>query len=255
MCLFGESLVLEEYKPIDITEEKYINTRKKQKLYVFNKNNPFDESISWNELNKHYKNGTLDYDYKIKYPPVVTYLKNTNPEIKLNFDDGIKKIGSSKAQIKNVLFEDSPQKHSVSLEHKDPHDSETSKMKPKSFDFSTFNNKHPKLYNFRLPKISKPEQIPLNPFSSYKKTFYLATAGTALLSTGALLGTVTMFPPLIPILLTYLLPISVISSSITLFKAKRTVKKRKMKIILKVQKFKIKSPSSKFYGLFESKRL
>lgn len=252
---FPEPVIYEEYKPIDISEEVYSTRRKTQPLYTFNRSNPFDESINWKELNEHYRNGTLDYDYQIHYPPVLKYLKSINPDFKLPSNDETETLCNADSADIEVLSSASEDK-ALDMEREcdeNPNaDGDNITMKSFRRYWPNFDYRYKKILKWK--SSSKPENKKKKKkfFSSYKKTFYTTTALTALISTGAFVGTVTLFPPLVPILACYLLPLSVISSGITLFKAKRVLKKRKTKNNDDLLKFKIKSSIKNFSNLFSS---
>lgn len=251
---FPEPIVYLEYKPIDITQEPYLSRRKTQPLYKFNKTNPFDESINWKELNWHYKNGTLDYDYPLpeKYR-ASRNLKSENPEIKPPSADETETLcntDSADTKVPPTAPEEEVLDTEKDCDEKPCDDGDNITIESPRRRWPSFDSKLKKLSKWK--RSSKPEhkKKKRNYFSSYKKTFYTTTALTALLSTGALVGTVALFPPLAPILACYLLPLSVISNGILLFKAKKAFKKRKTNNNDDLFKFKIKSSIKSFSNLF-----
>lgn len=245
MNFFKEDIKVFTKEPIDINSEEIQARRREQPLYKFNKENPFDESTNWKELTYHYENGTLDYDYAVKNPIAVKFFQLRYPGRKLPSGDDQATLYGDSPEVDQVssltlMSNDIDELEGESCVDTPASFGETIKLKLASFELPTFDLKSPQLPEFKLPEMPDLVNNTINPLARYKKPFYLTTAAAAVLSTGTLVGTVVVCPPLAPVLMVYLLPISVVSSGVSLFKAKKALKKRRTKISQKLRKFKLK---------------
>ena len=291
----GATKIYNTYTPHKFDNENFRNSRDTNNLYDFPKKNPFDQNIDWKELTKHYENGTLNHDYKITYKPVLENLKLGNmgsnklvEEKENNITN--KDIGNDNLQVSaesalcvQTLKKQSPlfkNKHINLTKTESSTNTKINRLNDKFQTLNTFSEKpvKSKKFNFESKnpfflnsgKISKLKNKISTDQSRkekkkgnfYKKIMYTTTACSAVISTVALVTTATLFAPLLPTVLPFLLPVSIASNGIILFKVKRVVSKTKKKICIEIQKFKINTTnyrnSRKFYSqkpLFKNTKL
>ena len=268
----GATEIYNIYRPHEYDNENFRNSRDTDKLYDFPKKNPFDQNIDWKELTKHYENGTLNHDYKITYKPVLKNLKLGNiganksvADKENNITNNDVGIDNTQVSAESALCDQTLKKLSPLFKNKNLNLKKTeSSINTK---INKFNDKFQPLNAFsESPVKSKKLNLETkNPFFSnsgkisklknkincdqsrkkkkkgnfYKKIMYTTTTCSAIISTVALVTTATLFTPLLPTILPFLLPVSIASNGIILFKVKRVASKTKKKICTEIQKFKL----------------
>ncbi|OBA26288.1 hypothetical protein HANVADRAFT_86087 [Hanseniaspora valbyensis NRRL Y-1626] len=291
----GATEIYNTYTLHKFDNENFRNSRDTNKLYDFPKKNPFDQNIDWKELTKHYENGTLNHDYKITYKPVLEHLKLENigankPVAEKENNIKNNTIGNDNPQISaesalcdQTLKKQSPlfkKKHINLTKTESSNNTKVNRFNDKFQPMNTFSEKpvKSKESNFKTKnpfflnsgKISKlKNKISIDQSRKkkkkenfYKKIMYTTTVCSAVFSTVALATTAALFAPLLPTILPFLLPVSIASNGIILFKVKKVVSKTKKKICSEIQKFKINTTnyrnSKKLYSqklLFKNTKL
>lgn len=264
------------YLPHKFDNQDFRASRNSKTLYNFQKNNPFDENIDWQLFTEHYEKGTLNHDYKITYKPALRYLnmmKNTktkrlmessiidsNKNIsfvnenlndmhsietqetiqKMHIESALDKKDDAYKSRNFCLFKS--KKHLTNIEmHENKAIGKTDfrvkekknadKTKPKKEERRSFFLWNNHLFE-RSTSYKKRKSV-----NFYKKTFCVTAACTAFISTTALVTTATVFPPLLPICLPMLLPVTLASNGIVLFKAKKKISKLNTHIQTKSERF------------------
>lgn len=272
------------YSAHKFDNQDFRTSRNSKNLYDFQKNNPFDENIDWKVFTEHYEKGTLNHDYKITYKPALRYLnsmKSAKAEglMKGKFIEDNKNITCLTKKTNNIHFAEAQEtiqrmptdckslKKDATFTSRGFHlfnpkkpsnnneihgNIEIEKMILSSNEEKNENATNPKnrkrknsfLCNNHLFKrsASNKERKKVN---FYKKTFCVTAACTAFISTTALITTATVFPPLLPIWLPMLLPVTVASNGIMLFKAKKQLSKLNKHIQNKTERFSINMNAKK----------